>query len=101
MPDPLTPLGRDVFRQGAVTVSNFINLSTTLRTQRFFFVAAKRLFIKVTGAVRHSHARHLIRRALKMVEPSTGQALELLLADPRLAPEKGHIRRPRWCASFP
>ncbi len=92
MLDPMTPLGRDVFRNGAANFRNFISPHATLDTQRFFFVAGERLFINVTGAVRHSHARHLIRKALKMVEPGTGQALELLLADPQLAPEKRPIR---------
>jgi len=92
MLDPMTPLGRDVFRNGAAKVSNFISPYATLDTQRFFFVAAERLFINVTGAVRQSKARNLLRKALKMIEPGTGRALELLLDDPRLAPEKRRIR---------
>jgi rifampicin phosphotransferase len=92
MLDPMTPLGRDVFRNGAAHVSSFIRPYATSDTQRFFFVAAERLFINTTGAVRHPHARHMIRKALTMIEPGAGQALELLLADPALAPEKIRIK---------
>jgi rifampicin phosphotransferase len=91
MLDPMTPLGRDVFRNGAANAAHFIGPRATLDTQRFFFVAAERLFINVTGAVRHPHTRHLIRKALALIEPGTGQALEPLLSDPALAPERRRI----------
>jgi pyruvate,water dikinase len=92
MLDPMTPLGRDVFRYGAASVSTLIGHTATLDSQPFFLVAAERLFINVTGAVRDSHARHLVRKALKMVEPRAGQALELALDDPQLAPQNRPVR---------
>jgi pyruvate,water dikinase len=55
-------------------------------------VAAERLFINVTGALRHPQARQLIRKALPMIEPGAGQALERLLAEPLLAPQRTRIR---------
>lgn len=92
MLDPITPFGRDVFCNGAVNISNLLHMYPTPGTQRFFFVAAERLFINITGAVRDPQVREIIREALTMIEPGTGQALKLLLADPAVRPERIRIR---------
>jgi pyruvate,water dikinase len=91
MLDPMTPLGRDVFL-GAANLAKLIGQDTTLETQHFLAVAAERLFINVTWALHHPRARQLIRKALTIVEPGAGQALEPLLADPALAPKRSQIR---------
>src|SRR5262245_58249382 len=91
MLDPITPLGRDVLIGFPANLAKLIGQDVTLVTQRFFAVAGERLFINVTGAVRQHQLRYLIRRALKMVEPGTGQALAQLLTDPALAPERRRI----------
>jgi phosphohistidine swiveling domain-containing protein len=92
MLDPITPLGRDVFRHGAATISTFFGPRATVDTQRIAFMTAERLFINLTGAVRQRRTRFLIRHALKMIEPGIGKALEPLLADPRLAPAERRFR---------
>jgi pyruvate,water dikinase len=92
MLDPMTPFGRDFFLTGAANLARLIGKHETLETQRFLAVAAERLFLNVTGALRHPQARQLIRNALTMVEPGAGQALERLLAEPLLAPQRRRIR---------
>src|SRR5262249_2075922 len=67
MLDPMTPLGRDVFRTGAANLARLIGQDKTLETQRILAVAAERLFINVTSALRHPQARQLIRKALTMI----------------------------------
>jgi pyruvate,water dikinase len=92
MLDPMTPLGRDVLRRIPVNVAKLIGQDATLVLQRFFAVSGERLFINVTGALRQHHSRNLIRAALKMIEPGSGQALEQLLVDPALAPARTRIK---------
>jgi pyruvate,water dikinase len=91
MLDPMTPLGRDVFLTGPANLAKLIGQDEKLLRQRLVAVAGERLFINVNGAVRQQHSRHLIRTALKMIEPGTGQALEQILADPALAPKRTRI----------
>src|SRR5262249_54683970 len=91
MLDPMTPLGRDVFLTGAANLARLIGQDETLETQRIAAVAGERLFINVTSALRHPQARQLIRKALTMIEPGAGQALERLLAEPLLAPQRRRI----------
>ena len=91
MLDPMTPLGRDVLLRLPANVAKLIGQDETLVTQRIFAVAGERLFINVTGALRQQRSRQLIRTALKMIEPGTGQALEPLLSDAALAPLKRRI----------
>jgi pyruvate,water dikinase len=89
--DPLTPLGRDTLRQVVANIANSIGLRTTAETERFLPVAAERLFVNITGIVRHRLARRLIRRGLPVIEPGIAGALEPLLSEPALAPKKGRI----------
>src|SRR5262249_55061966 len=92
MLDPMTPLGRDVIFTGAANLARLIGRDETLETQRISTVAAERLFLNVTSALRPPQARQLIRKALTMIEPGAGQALERLLAEPQLAPQRRRIR---------
>jgi pyruvate,water dikinase len=92
MLDPMTPLGRDVLFGVPANLAKLLGQDETLVTQRLFKVAGERLFINVTAAVRRHHARRLIRKVLKIAEPGTARALEQLLADPALSPERRRIR---------
>src|SRR5262249_57539127 len=49
-------------------------------------------FSKGSGAMGHAEGRQLIRKALTMIEAGAGQALERLLAEPLLAPQRRRIR---------
>jgi pyruvate,water dikinase len=92
MLDPMTPLGRDVFLTGPANLARLMGQDARLETQRITAVAAERLFINVTSALRNPHSRQLIRKALAMIEPAAGQALERLLVEPLLAPQRRRIR---------
>jgi len=52
-------------------------------------VAGERLFVNMTGLIRHRVGRKLMRGFLGVVEPSVGQALDVVWDDPRLAPTDG------------
>lgn len=92
MLDPMTALGRDLFRSFAAAPAGLFGYRLNLETQRVLVVAAERLFINVTAAVRNPVGRKFLRRALTIIEPGSGRALEALLDDPRLAPQDTRIR---------
>jgi pyruvate,water dikinase len=91
MLDPMTPLGRDILFSAPLNVGELLGRGAAFRAQHFFAVAAERLFINLTPAIRHPRARHLIRKALTIIEPGTAQALERLLDEPALAPERKRL----------
>jgi rifampicin phosphotransferase len=86
MLDPFTPFGRDFFRLGASRVASIVDPGATPQAQRLLMVAGGRLFANVTGGLRHTRTRSVVRRALGLVEPGIGRALDAVLADDRLRP---------------
>ncbi|MCZ7574824.1 MAG: PEP-utilizing enzyme [Ardenticatenaceae bacterium] len=92
MLDPMTALGRDFFGAFFAAAGALFGRRQTLESQRVLVVAAERLFINVTTVVRNPVGRGLLRRALTLIEPGTGQAMETLWDDPRLAPQDRRIR---------
>jgi rifampicin phosphotransferase len=92
MLDPFTPLGRDVFRNGAAVASTAIGARATATTQRAFVVAGERLFIDATIAARDPRLRRVLRKALSFVEPGIGRALDGVLEDPRLHTSSVRLR---------
>ncbi|MBA3531764.1 MAG: hypothetical protein H0T73_07595, partial [Ardenticatenales bacterium] len=51
-----------------------------------FVVAAERLYLNLSGVVRHPFGRRVLRGFLRLGEPGTHQVMEALWDDPRLAP---------------
>ena len=84
MLDPFTPLGRDIFRNGAAVAGSAIGARETTDSQRVFAVAGDRLFIDATAVVRDERLRRVLRGALAFVEPGIGRALDEVLDDTRL-----------------
>ena len=85
MLDPFTPLGRDALVAAVCYFAHVVGQPVTFETQRVLRTAGERLFMDITGALRHGVGRRLIRGALSAVEPGIGVALTQLLDDPRLA----------------
>src|SRR5262245_54891629 len=101
MLDPMTPLGRDIFLTGPAILARLLGRDELVEWQSILAVAAERLFINVTSALRHPQARQLIRKALTIIEPGAGQALERLLTEPLLAPQRRRIRIGTVARTFP
>jgi phosphohistidine swiveling domain-containing protein len=97
--EPVTPLGREVICGALAAVANLFNHKGRVNhaTQRIAVSAGERLFLNVTGAMRHGTARRITRAVPSFVEPALGQAMAPLWDDPRLAPVSGGIRpRTLW-----
>jgi phosphohistidine swiveling domain-containing protein len=90
---PLTPLGRDAI---CALLAGAVNLlagdaRVTYSTQRAARSSGERLFLNITGMIRHKTARRIARAVPSFVEPALGQAMGVLWDDPRLAPVGGGI----------
>jgi len=89
--EPFTSLGQDVICAALAGVANLFNRDRRVShaTQRIAVSAGERLFLNITGAIRHGTARRIARAAPSFVEPALGQAMSALWDDPRLAPAGG------------
>ena len=86
MLDPFTPFGRDLFGIGAARVVSLAEPGATRESQRLLLVAGGRLFANLTGLLGNKHTRPVVRRALGLVEPGIGRAVDAVLDDERLRP---------------
>ncbi|MFZ6028085.1 MAG: PEP/pyruvate-binding domain-containing protein [Chloroflexota bacterium] len=84
MLDPMTPMGRDVFRDVPAIVGHFLGMSMTSDSQRALLVAGERLWINVTTILRNPVGRRIFAFAFGAIEPGSVQALPSILNDPRL-----------------
>ncbi|WP_026369897.1 PEP/pyruvate-binding domain-containing protein [Kallotenue papyrolyticum] len=84
--EPFTPLGRDFFRHLAAAGAGYFGVRRTAATQRVVLEAGERLFVNLTGIVRHPLGRRLLRQILRVAEPATGELLETVWNDPALHP---------------
>jgi pyruvate,water dikinase len=84
--DPLTPLGQDSLRFVIAGAGRVLGYRVDYATQGIFRLAGERIWVEITPVLRNSLGRRAAREALRLVEPSVGQALATLLDDPRLAP---------------
>lgn len=83
--DPLTPLGRDVIRGIMAGGARLFGFQFTHRTQPVIFEAGERLWVNLTGALRHPIGRRILSRAFPLIEPGAAQSMEALMADSRLS----------------
>lgn len=82
MLDPITPLGTDLFR--VVMPRAGASLGGPAAHFRPSVIAGERWFLDITGCLRRRRMRAIVRNALRVIEPTTGEALDDLLAE--LAP---------------
>jgi len=87
---PLTPIGIDAFRLLGISMSSLFGIE---RTDAVLQHAGGRLFMDVTPMVRWPPTRRALRALLGVGEARSGQLLDSLLNDPRLAPLQANRRR--------
>lgn len=82
---PMTPMGRDVIVQifrGATRVVG----AEPRAADRLLRTAGERLWLRIDPALRHPLGHRLVPKILKVLEPSAGQIVTRLLAEPGLEP---------------
>ncbi|MFQ5434069.1 MAG: PEP/pyruvate-binding domain-containing protein, partial [Anaerolineae bacterium] len=90
--DPITPLGQDTLKGMLSGLGTLFRINNPRSKQTMVLVAAERLWLNFTALARHPIGRRIERTALPMIDPTAGQAFQVLLADPRLQPAKDWFR---------
>lgn len=89
LPDPLTPLGRDVLRQllGGLIVNIF---KFKVNLHQVFLEAGERLFLNFTVLAHHPRLQKVLLAMLERIDPGAKQVVQQLMAQGRLTPQAGH-----------
>jgi pyruvate,water dikinase len=86
--DPITPIGQSCLKELFAIGSDQFGVKVSEDTQKVLFTAGERLWANFTPIFRNTFGRKTIPYIFGMVEPTVKQALDQLLDDPRLQPEK-------------
>ena len=89
--EPLTPFGADLLKQVFASASQLFGFDYTRRDQHILLNAGDRLWVNVTTLLRNSVGRSVLRGAMSFVEPTVGQALDLIWEEPPLLPPRRGI----------
>jgi len=89
---PLTPLGQDGIRHVAIGGGKIFGM--TLDPDHFstFAMAGERMWIKISDIIRNPLGSRIVGGLLSFVEPSVGQIVRSLAAEPRLGAGKGRLK---------
>ena len=90
--DPITPLGRDMFRIAISGLASLFGIKTNYQDQRGVVIAGERLWIDITSIVRHPMGHHAMPELFSYIEAGGRDSFIELLNDPRLHPEKHGIK---------
>lgn len=96
MLDPITPLGRDFFRNFVVYTAHRLGQRLTAQNQPVLYTAAERLFVNISGALRNGMIRDLVAPVFSVIEPGARESLLPLFDDPRLATTGRGFRLRTW-----
>ena len=90
--EPITPLGRDTIRLLFAGAAQIFGLDFDHHTQPTIKESAERLWVDMTGGLRHPLGSHAVPRFIGVVDPDVAHALNELQDDPRLGAGSGHLR---------
>ena len=89
---PITPLGRDSIRYIMTGLSTMFGLPFNPEAMKVFTSSGERIWIKISDFVRNPIGNRMFGGLLGFVEPSVGQILQSLTADPRLGAGRGKVK---------
>jgi pyruvate,water dikinase len=89
---PITPLGQDTIRQVVTGAGRMFGVKLKPEEVDVFAVAGERIWIKFSDVLRHPLGSRISREVLPFGEPSTGQILRSLSADPRVGLGEGKFK---------
>ena len=89
---PITPLGRDLVFHFVAGAGPLFGVTLRYDQADIFGSAGQRLWIKISGIMRHPLGRRAITSFLGIVDPSIRQIALSLMADPRLGAGQGQLK---------
>lgn len=90
--DPVTPLGQDGIRLILTSAAKLFGQERDPNEVDYLAVAGERLWIKISDVMRHPLGSRILGSLLEFVEPSVGQILRPLAADPRVGAGTGRLK---------
>ncbi len=90
--EPVTPFGRDLLRQIFATGASMYGLKHTSENQPALVPAGERLWVDITSLMRNTVGRKVLKGALRFVEPTVSQALEMVWDDLQFLPGRKGLR---------
>jgi pyruvate,water dikinase len=88
---PLTPLGQDTIFHVAGGAGTMFGVRFDPSKVDLFAQAGERMWIKISDVIRHPLGSRILGGALAIIEPSVGQILRPLAADPRIGVGQGRF----------
>jgi pyruvate,water dikinase len=89
---PMTPLGQDAIRYVAAGAGRMFGVTVNPAEMDLFAVAGERLWIKINDLLRNPVGSQVFKFFLESIEPSVGQILRQLAAEPRLGTGQGRLK---------
>jgi pyruvate,water dikinase len=89
---PITPLGQDTIRQVFLGGARLFDSQLNPANVKIFASAGERIWINITGVIRHPVGHRVFRGFLGFIEPSTAQIITPLANDPRLGAGTGKMK---------
>ena len=89
---PITPIGQDAIRHVFTGGARLFDVHLTPAEVRIFKSAGERIWINITGVIRHPQGKRIVPELLGFIEPGTAQIVRMLMHDPRLGAGTGKFR---------
>ena len=89
---PITPLGQDTIRQIFSGGARLFDPKVDPAQIRVFTSAGERIWINITGVIRHPVGNRIIAGLLGFIEPGAAQVIKPLTSDPRLGAGSGKVK---------
>jgi pyruvate,water dikinase len=92
MVGPMTPLGQEAIERVVLGIAKKFGIQIDYHEQQVFAVASERIWVRVSDLIRNPLGNRLFGGFLGFIEPSVGQILHQLAADPRLGAGRGRLK---------
>ena len=89
---PITPIGQDTIRHVFTGGARLFDVNLTPAEVRIFATAGERIWINITGVIRHPLGKRIVPELLGFIEPSTAQIVLPLMNDPRMGAGTGKFK---------
>jgi rifampicin phosphotransferase len=89
---PITPIGQDGIRHVFVGGARLFDVNMTPAKLYLLAPAGERIWVDITGVIRHPLGKRVIGGLLEFVEPGAAQVIRPLMDDPRLGTGRGRFK---------